>query len=73
MIDADGGIDLVYWWKQDWKTRSHDRRTRKQDIKIVVKGNIMKLRENGKYIAKVYRNTLKDRSDWEWLIDYFGK
>jgi len=76
VINTDDDIVLGYSMIQDWRMSAqtpYDRRTKKQDITIAVKGNKMKLLEQGKPIAKVYRDTLKDKSDWEWLIDYFGK
>ena len=44
----------------------------KQIIKIETKGNVMKLLENKKCIAKIYKNTLKEKKDWDLLINYFN-
>ena len=70
IINSDMDIVLVYQLPK--YMRSHDYITIRQCIKIAVKGNVMKLLENGKYIAKVYRNTLKNKKDWEWIINYFS-
>ena len=70
VINSDSNIVLVYTLPKNKKP--HDYRTVRQFIKLDVKGNVMKLLENKKYIAKVYKNTLKNKNDWEWLINYFS-
>ena len=70
IITSDSDIMLVYTKLKHGG--SYDYKTVKQCIKIDVKGNVMKILENGKYIAKVYRNTLKNKNDWEWMINYFN-
>ena len=72
VINADDNIVLIYQLLRHGKSRSRDYRVRKQNLKIVVKGNIMNILGNGKSIAKIYRNTLKDKNNWEWLINYFS-
>jgi hypothetical protein len=70
-INANDNIILEFFSVQNRDTKSHDYLTLRWTIQVVVKGNKMELMENGKYIAKVYKDTLKDKSDWEWLINYF--
>ena len=69
VLDTNDNIVLIYLFF-DGSTKEYI--ATKPVIKIEVKGTVMKLFENGKYIAKIYKNTLKEKKDWDLLINYFN-
>ena len=72
LIHEDEDIVFIY---QIFRQRNPDIReytVRRRNVKIMIKRNAINLLYNGKSIAKIYRNTLKNKNDWEWLIYYFG-
>ncbi len=71
VIDADDHVVLIYQMLRSRNPVSYEYRTIKQSIKIVVKGRKMNLLKNGESIARIYKNTLKNKNDWDWLISYF--
>ncbi|MDL2320546.1 hypothetical protein LJC45_05385 [Alistipes sp. OttesenSCG-928-B03] len=71
-IDNDDNMTLVFYAVQNPDTKSHDRELRKNSIRIIVKANSMKLLRNDNVIARVYKDTIRDKEDWDWLINYFA-
>ncbi|MDL2320538.1 hypothetical protein LJC45_05345 [Alistipes sp. OttesenSCG-928-B03] len=72
IVSSDDNVLLVYYFLRYGNSETHDYNVRKQNIKIVVKGNVMTLWEKDEAIAKVYKDTLTDKEDWDWLINYFA-
>lgn len=71
LIIEDDDIVLTYQMLRQRNPASYEYRTIRQSISLIVKGNILNLWEHGKPIARIYRGTLRNKSDWEWLIHYF--
>jgi hypothetical protein len=42
-------------------------------LKLEAKNNTLRLLKDGKTIVKIYKKSLADPNDWNWLIDYYKK
>lgn len=67
----DDNIVFVFQLRRYGTPGSFEYSTNSQYLKVRTKGNVMNILEKGEPIARLYKNTMQDKDDWGWLINYF--
>lgn len=70
-IYQDNTIDISYY--RDIAGRGKYYYTSKSLLSVQIGRNKMKFYQGHELVAKLYKNTLRNNSDWDWLISYFDK
>ena len=69
IVTEHGDAIITYQLLRNNSSREY--KAYKDNIKIKTQKNRLWLLENGKPIAKVYKDTLQDKKDWDRIIDCY--